>query len=128
VAQPPVFLEKLAALTPRPRVVGRHPHIGVQIEPFQMGLTRPPRGHGLEIHVAPESPHPRPRARAQRHPPLDRSADDPGQCGGLLGEPILQLRRVAAGFQAPAHEEPPDPVADRGEQLRHLGARSAGAG
>ncbi len=52
-------------------VVGRHPHVGVQIEALQVGLTRASGRHGLDIRLLPDAPRPRPGARAQRHAPLD---------------------------------------------------------
>jgi hypothetical protein len=40
------------ALQPR-SIVRRHPHVGVQVEALQVRLTRPARGHALEINVPP---------------------------------------------------------------------------
>ena len=48
----------------------RHPHVGVQVEALQMGVTGSPRRHGLDVRLPPESSHPSPGAGAQRHPSL----------------------------------------------------------
>ena len=68
------------ALQPGP-IVGRHPHISVQIEALQVRLTGTSRRRGLDIRLPPESAYRSPGMRAQRHPPLDRGAHDPGQQG-----------------------------------------------
>ena len=74
--------QHIAAQALQPRaVVGRHPHVGVQVEALQVRLPRPARRHGFRFRLLAEPPHPHPRARAQRHPPLDRGPDDPGQQG-----------------------------------------------
>jgi hypothetical protein len=101
-------------------VIGRHPHVGVEIGPVQLGLPRPWRPHGLRVGLLPEAPHAPASARAQRHAPLDRGADDPRQQRSVLGEPIHRPGRVVLGFQAPAPQQPPDAVADQREHRRHV--------
>jgi hypothetical protein len=93
----------------------------VQIEAVEVRLPRPARRHGRRVALVAEPPHPRPRARAQRHPPLHRRPNDPRQQRGLLGEPIRRPRRVVAGLQAAAHQQPLHPVADRRERRRDVG-------
>ena len=107
VAPPPQALlrkgrtQDVSAQTLHPRpIVRRHPHVRVQVEPVQVRLPRPARGHNRRVARITEPPHPRPRAGAQRHPPLDRSPDDPRQHGGLVREGIRRPRRVVAGLQA----------------------------
>ena len=39
----------------------------------------------------------------------------------MKSESVRQPRRLVAGLQAPLPQQPPDPVADRGDRLRHLG-------
>jgi len=81
------------ALQPRP-IVRRHPHVGMQVEPFQVRLPRPARRHGRRVARIAEPPHPRPRARAQHHPALHRGPDDTDRtkprrtraCGPLLSD------------------------------------------
>src|SRR5436190_24153840 len=51
-------------------------------------LPRLPRGYGRRVARLAEPPHPRPRSRAQRHPPLHRGPDDPRHYGGLIREGI----------------------------------------
>ncbi|MEK7839025.1 MAG: response regulator transcription factor [candidate division NC10 bacterium] len=41
-------------------------------------------------------------------------------------EPIRRTCRAVPRLQAPAYQQPPDPVADRGEHLRHLGIARPG--
>jgi hypothetical protein len=60
-----------------------------------------------------------PGARAQRHPPLHRGADDPCQQRGLIREPIPRPCRVVPGLDTAPYEQFPGPVAD--EHLGHLG-------
>jgi len=90
-------------------------------ESVQVGLPRPARGYGRRVARIAESPHPRPRARAQRHPPLHRGSDHPRHYGGLVREWICRPRRVVAGLQAPAHQQPLHPLADRRQRCRDLG-------
>jgi hypothetical protein len=51
---------------------------------------------------------------------LDRGADEPGQQRSLLDEPIHRLGRVVLGVQAPAPEQPPEPIADSREHRCHV--------
>jgi hypothetical protein len=94
--------------------------------PLRLRAEGPARGHALEIRVQPEAPHPRPRARAQRHPPLDRAADDPPPGRGAHPRarlPAPLRRRRAPGPGAPAAVAP---VVNRGERLRHLDVAGRG--
>jgi hypothetical protein len=110
--------------TPRP-VVGRHPHVGVQVEALQVRLPRPARHHGRCVARIAEPPHLRPRARAQRHPPLDRRPDDPRQHGGRVRESIRRPRRVVGRLARAALPMPKDGYAGSG--LRRLAGAPARA-
>jgi len=51
-------------------VPGGHPHIRVQIEAVQMGMTWAARTHRRGVGLLAEAAHPGPAARAQRDAPL----------------------------------------------------------
>ena len=88
------------------RVVGAHPHVGVQIEALDVRLACPP---GINCGGAqiPEPAHPCPGPRAQGHAPLDRGARDPGQRRGRLGERVVGPGPLVLWLQAAAPQEPP---------------------
>jgi hypothetical protein len=92
----------------------------MQVEAVELGLTRGTRGNLPEVRLVAEAPDAGAGARTEGDAALDGGAHETGEDGRALGE-WVSGRAVVVRLELTTSEEPSDPGADGGEDVRDVG-------
>jgi len=108
-------------------IVGGNPDVSVEVEAVELGLPRAAGGDVTEVRLVAEAADAGTGAGAEGNPALDGGCDEAGQQRRGFGQ---RVRRggVVARLEVAAGEQPPDPGADDGEDVCHVGVARWGRG